>query len=1276
MSAWIAVGVFCALLLALRLIVLPQLESRSADIAHLLSLRIGQPVQIDELITGWDGWNPKLSIRGFRVRDAARGNEVLLELPRVDMLVAWTSVPLLDLRLKELLIEGPRLALRRDPAGRLHIAGIEHEAESSTNDAALAEWLMRQPQIVVRDALVVWNDEYRRAPQLILDHVAFRLVQRFGRHHAGLTGVPPAELAAPLELVADVTGHALNDWSQLEGRVYVRLDYADIAAWSEWLPIPVPVDSGKGAIRIWADFAHSQPTSVTADFELENVRTTLDKQLTPLEVSHVAGRAEWKRAPARVDFVARQLMFALPDGSQVRPTDLAMTLEDARDGRPQSGSLAFDEVEIRPIAAIVPHLPLPDALRQLIVHYAPRGVLQSAAIRWTGPFDALASYAVKADFHDVTVDAVEAWPGLTNVSGSADVTERGGVVHVASQGATLVAPKVFVDPIAFEVLRGNVSWQHEGDTTAVQVKDAAFANGDVTGTGSATWRAHPGGPGTIDLHAQLSRANIPATHRYLPRGVPAGVRDWLRRALVKGTSADGRLTLTGDLAQFPFVNGKGGQFVFAAKAQDGALHYSDRWPDVTDIAAEVRVEGTRLSVGATSARVLGAAIGPTRAEIVDFHAAQPVLTIDGIASGATGEFLAFIAKTPIAEWTHNVARDATAAGDGRLALKFDLPLHDPSAVTIDGEYRFVTNTLRLPSFPSLNAVNGNIAFTSHSIKATDISAEALGGPLKLQLSAESGSVRVVGAGAADLQMVRNEYPAIAMLDRVSGKTDWQLTLDASDQRAAWTIDSSLVGAAIDLPAPFAKPASDRLPLHVERRDVRATEDRIALTLGNNVRADLHRKIGAQAASVDRVLVQLGKAASEALEAEQPGVWVRGDVSSVNLDEWLALDFAAKSGDQAASDTLTLNGVDLTAGSLEVLGRTFKQLKSSARRQGDDWRLTLDGTELAGTAVWRTATAAQPNARLIGRLTRLSTPEASDAPVTLAQPKAATRKWPEVDLVADALRSKERTLGKLELTASPSGNDWQIRKLALVNDAGRIEANGSWRNAASRSQTALNVVVDIKEAGEFLRRFGWPNAVKGAATKIEGRLAWDGAPSDFEYASLSGNFKLNSGAGQFTRIDPGVGRLLGILSLQALPRRISLDFRDVFSEGFAFDTISADVRMDKGVMHTDAFRLVGPAATVNISGAVDLERETQELKVRVQPALSSGISMGTAALFFANPLVGAAVGAGTLLAQKILNNPVDQLFSYEYSVTGSFDDPIVARTRANTSTAAEAGAAAR
>ena len=189
------------------------------------------------------------------------------------------------------------------------------------------------------------------------------------------------------------------------------------------------------------------------------------------------------------------------------------------------------------------------------------------------------------------------------------------------------------------------------------------------------------------------------------------------------------------------------------------------------------------------------------------------------------------------------------------------------------------------------------------------------------------------------------------------------------------------------------------------------------------------------------------------------------------------------------------------------------------------------------------------------------------------------------------------------------------------------------------------------------------AVRNAPTKITGSLAWNGAPNDFDYPTLSGSFKLQTGAGQFTKIDPGIGKLLGVLSLQALPRRITLDFRDVFSEGFAFDDIAGSFQIAQGLMKTTDLRLEGPAASVTITGSIDLGRETQSLDVRVRPALSSTFSAGAAVLFIANPLIGAAVGAGTLLAQKLLDNPLGQMFSYDYRVTGSWSDPLVERVEA-------------
>jgi uncharacterized protein YhdP len=216
----------------------------------------------------------------------------------------------------------------------------------------------------------------------------------------------------------------------------------------------------------------------------------------------------------------------------------------------------------------------------------------------------------------------------------------------------------------------------------------------------------------------------------------------------------------------------------------------------------------------------------------------------------------------------------------------------------------------------------------------------------------------------------------------------------------------------------------------------------------------------------------------------------------------------------------------------------------------------------------------------------------------------------------------------------------------------------------QQQTRFDVTVSTSNTSAFLAHLGFPGDVKGGSAKLAGQLTWPGGPADFDYDTLAGSFRVDVGAGQFTKMDPGVGKLLGVLSLQALPRRISLDFRDVFSEGFAFDTIAGNVKIANGVMNTEDLLVQGPAAKVVLAGSVDLSKETQQLRVRVQPSLSSVISTGAGAaavvLLAANPLVGAAVGAGTLLAQKMMQDPIEQMFSYEYAVRGSWSDPVVER----------------
>jgi uncharacterized protein YhdP len=172
------------------------------------------------------------------------------------------------------------------------------------------------------------------------------------------------------------------------------------------------------------------------------------------------------------------------------------------------------------------------------------------------------------------------------------------------------------------------------------------------------------------------------------------------------------------------------------------------------------------------------------------------------------------------------------------------------------------------------------------------------------------------------------------------------------------------------------------------------------------------------------------------------------------------------------------------------------------------------------------------------------------------------------------------------------------------------------------------------------------------------VAWAGAPSAIDYPSLDGSLSLEAHRGQFAKLEPGVGRLLGVLSLQALPRRISLDFRDVFSEGFAFDSITGSVSARRGVMETQNLAIQGPSAKVLMTGDVSLVSETQNLKVRVQPTLSETVAIGAAVV---NPLAGVAA----YVAQKVLKDPIEQMFAYEYGVTGTWADPKVEKLAVRT-----------
>ncbi len=228
----------------------------------------------------------------------------------------------------------------------------------------------------------------------------------------------------------------------------------------------------------------------------------------------------------------------------------------------------------------------------------------------------------------------------------------------------------------------------------------------------------------------------------------------------------------------------------------------------------------------------------------------------------------------------------------------------------------------------------------------------------------------------------------------------------------------------------------------------------------------------------------------------------------------------------------------------------------------------------------------------------------------------------------------------------------------MNPDASLTGQGQWAMLPSvkgqrRSRTALEVVLELNNGGALLTRSGFPNVVRDTAGKITGKLNWPGSPLEFSGSVLNGDLALDLRSGRFLKAEPGIARLIGVLNLQSLPSRIKLDFRDVFSEGFTYDQIRGDLTFANGLASTQNLRIIGVQASVLLEGSADINRETQDLRVLVLPEVNAGLaSLGYAALV--NP----AVGLGAFIAQFILRNPLRELLSYEYRVTGTWTDPVV------------------
>nr|WP_295077427.1 YhdP family protein [uncultured Roseateles sp.] len=983
---------------------------------------------------------------------------------------------------------------------------------------------------------------------------------------------------------------------------------------------------------------------------------------------------------------------------------------------PLGGELSAERLDLALMAQLAGSLPVGEAARQWLAEVAPQGVLSQLNARWQGPLEAPRSYRVKGQIDGLSLSAGPLQgegehpvgrPGLRGASLQVDANERGGKAKLSFTDGELDLPGVLPERlIALKRLSTALDWRIDssapGQFEQIEVKlgGLKLQTPDAKGEFNATWRsgktnAEPRFPGHLDLSGAIERIDATRVRAYLPLAAGERTHSYLQRALRSGEARNVQFRLRGALDEFPFDKGRNGLFRISTQARDVELDYAPAdplpegapapahaWPPILHAQAELIFDRGGMQIRGGRGQILGYELNSVNGGIKDLAHAR-VLELDGSGRGPAGELLRYMRQTSLEDWTGAALSPSQATGPSSLKLALKLPLLDLGHNQVKGTVQLLGNELRIrPEIPLLSNARGRIEFDQNSVKLIGARAQALGGEINLEGgsvpgAANAGALAFSAQGQASAEGLRRalELGSLARLAQAaSGQMGYRLAVAIQQGHADVKLSSSLQGLALNLPAPLRKEAEASLPLRFETTtNAQGQRDELRLELGNTLQALYQRDISVQPARVLRGALSV-QDKLPGLPAS--GVLMTGTLDNLNLDAWSALQQRLLGASSAGAAGVAAEGAatadsgylpkqaSLRVQNLQVAGRTLNKVAAGiAKLDGEGWRFALDAEQLSGVIELRGAQAgSQASSQVFARLSRLSLPkQAADSVTQLlekapAESKTGSSAPPALDIVVEDFELRGKRLGRLEVQALASGpqRDWRLTKLQLKSPDAVLNATGHWlaEPSAAQRRTQLDWQLEIADAGGVLERMGEGQVLRGGKGQMAGQLGWLGSPLSPDFASMNGQLKLTLASGQFLNAEPGVGRLLGVLSLQSLPRRFLLDFRDVFSEGFTFDGVSGDVSIDKGVASSSNLRMRGLQATVAVEGKADLAAETQNLRVLVVPE----VSMGGASLAYA--AINPAIGLGAFLAQLILSRPMEAAGTREFHITGSWDAPKV------------------
>lgn len=1268
-SAWYVFAtlvVLVAILFGSARLLLPYVSDYTQDISARVSEYLGQPVRVESLNAEWHELWPALVLEDVALL-GAEAEKPVLEFSRARLeFNIIKSLIFLRPELSNITLVGVDLVLTRDKTGRFSLAGIEGKSEAKDLDFVTA-WIGSQGKIRLEKSNVTWHDEMGEGRDLRFSSINLTLRNSGRRHVLDASVDLPKSLGESLSFHVDLRG----DLFDAKGRRATAYFKGEKLQFTEFLQTQsiagISANVGEADFQIWLRWENAALQRLEGEVDVDDVSLFAIKPLKSspaknvvqpksLDLKRLAGRFRWLNNPKGWLFDGSELVLE-KDNPLLLPARASVSVKNGA-GTLQSIDAYASHLQLEVAAQLLDLFSVGgDAVRIPLEAIKPRGMVHDARFAWQNGESPV--YKAYARLERASTNAWKFIPATNQMHGQLWLEKNSGQAVLEKGAVTLDFPNLFRWPIEVAELSGQIDWAIDGDKWRFTGKELIARNEDISSNGSFNVVKDQAGKSPfMSLAARFEDGDGSQVARYLPTGImPQTAVEWLDTAIVGGNVVSGGTIMHGRLSDFPYDKGDG-KFEVRFSVEDGRLDYAKGWPTISEISADVQFIGKSMSIDANKGKIYSNEIQWAKVELPNMTVMPMSLLVNGEISGSTQDKLKYLVKSPeLNESFGQYLEDITSDGESMLHLDLDLPIGNYKDVSVKGWVDLDNNSLAMPPLGRiLSKVKGRLEFQQDGLSMDAVHADLFGQPTDLKVLTETQNgdkwIRIKAKGLFDAKEMAASYLS-TVSEHVSGTGDLDVLFNIplgddnqSERIANLIVASNFKGVEMRLPSPFTKQAEEVASLDLEVDFMPGGDPILRAAYGNFINVALAFNDEAVAGlRKGEVRVNSGSASLP----KDDGLRIIGWLDNVKLNDWLDLwpaDYKLPV-DQDAGIALFQN-MDMAIGNLQAYGQDLHNVRIVAVPTENTWRLDISSDEVVGLVK-------------IPPGLSVNSIEANFDYIYLSEPQLTEgemdpRNVPPLDVQVDDLRYESRQFGKLRLETTRVANGVRIEQIVLNPKATSIVASGGWYISGAGHNSSIQAHIKSSDVGKTLKELGYVGAVAGGEGEADLQLRWPRAFHDVEVSQVNGSMNMSLKNGQLLEIDPGAGRLFGMLSLQTLPRRLFLDFSDVFSKGFGFDSIKGAFNIEDGNAYTKNLKLDGPAAKIEIKGRVGLAQQDYDQTVTVTPRVSESL-----------PVIGALtstpqVGAVILFFQKIFQPGIEEATKNQYTITGKWNDPIIKKVK--------------